>query len=571
LEHRIGHTPGVSLVAAVRARSAQASNEEMADFSALISRHPHGEADRGRPFDAAALAAIRALAEDWGRRMLASDDATRWQLASIATLASRAPSVDLLPLLKMLLDEDLRRFRAFREEAAATGWRENPATNEARRLYSNEYQRAFLAINAPETTTLMRDYLPDEHFGRLAALVLAAQWTAANEPSDEKRFRGSVDYSRVKEKRTARAADPAATSPEAEAIFSAIAPLIADDATADQKKHAVALGSVAARLPHGQRDATIQKLLSLAPRGARAVLLQNLILSGETIDIEMVKNGLAEVFDAAKDQRWILADGYELKDWLRLLPFVDRPAEAFSVVRSLPEAQRRPNFLEEMISTFGTAPGDDAESVLFQLAEADPKFYSRHAWRDAVMRRGTLSAARRIVDLAASGVFESEGTDRWQMARQIGGLIGEHPELRAHAYDLLKAGPMSPGLALLAHAIAEEPDAKGLLLLIKIESEHKRSFISRRAVENVVVEHVPAEDWEGAYNIVPVPAVELRRQLLAMTTDGGPRDAAARCLNQIDKTRDRYGAPETEPRHPDLASGRTWPIMMPDPDARETE
>jgi NACHT conflict system protein len=284
----------------------------------------------------------------------------------------------------------------------------------------------------------------------------------------------------------------------------------------------------------------------------------------------VVKNGLAEVLDAAKDKPWILADGYELKDWLRLLPFVDRPGEAFSVVRSLPEAQRRPDFLEDMISTLATAPGDDAESVLFKLAEADPKLYSEHAWRDAVMRRGTLTAVRRLVDLAANGVLVGERTDLSHLARQIGGLIGEHHELRAHVYDLLNAGPMSPGRALLARAIAEDPDAEGLLLLIKIENEHERSFISWRTVENVVLEHVPAEEWEGAYNIMPVPAVELRRQLLAMTTDGGPRDAAARCLKQIDKTRDRYGAPESEPRHPDLASGRTWPIMARDPDASET-
>jgi hypothetical protein len=31
--------------------------------------------------------------------------------------------------------------------------------------------------------------------------------------------------------------------------------------------------------------------------------------------------------------------------------------------------------------------------------------------------------------------------------------------------------------------------------------------------------------------------------------------------------RDENGAPEGEPRHPDLASGKPWPILVPDPDA----
>ena len=109
-------------------------------------------------------------------------------------------------------------------------------------------------------------------------------------------------------------------------------------------------------------------------------------------------------------------------------------------------------------------------------------------------------------------------------------------------------------------------DARGLLLLIKFEKEFKRSFISWRTIENVVTEHVPSENWNGVYEVVPVPVVELRRKLLGMTTDGGPTDAAARCLNQIDKIRDKYGTPNSELRHPDLASGKPWPIMMPDPD-----
>ena len=41
-----------------------------------------------------------------------------------------------------------------------------------------------------------------------------------------------------------------------------------------------------------------------------------------------------------------------------------------------------------------------------------------------------------------------------------------------------------------------------------------------------------------------------------MTSSGGKGDPAARCLNLIDDLRDEYGAPESEPRHPDLASER---------------
>jgi hypothetical protein len=347
----------------------------------------------------------------------------------------------------------------------------------------------------------MCEYLPGEHFGQSAARVLAEQWLAANELSDEKRFRSNVDFARVETKRAARAANPTVTSAEAEAIFGVIEPFIADEATDDKKKHAIALGVIAARLPHGERDPSIQKLLSLAPCRARAALLQNLILSGESIDIEMVRNGITEVLEAARTQIWTLSqDGYKLKEWLRLLPFTNRAGDALDIVRGLPDQQRDPTFLEEMISAFGEAPSKDAENVLFQLAERDPRFYANHAWHDAIMRRAKGSSARRVVDLAAKGAFDGKGIDQWHMASRIGGLIGEAPELRAYVYNLLTPGTPSPGLALLALAIAENPDEEGLLLLIKRELEHKHSIISRHTIESVVSKHVPAENWRGAFN-----------------------------------------------------------------------
>src|SRR5690606_12929336 len=129
-----------------------------------LSQHPDDDGDRSRPFDAQSLAAIRTLVEDWGNRMLASGDAERQQVATIARLASRAPDISLLPLLKQLLDDNLRRYRAFREEAAAAGWRQGKARDEASWPLTHEYQRAFMAIRSPETAAIMRDYLPDPHF-----------------------------------------------------------------------------------------------------------------------------------------------------------------------------------------------------------------------------------------------------------------------------------------------------------------------------------------------------------------------------------------------------------------------
>jgi hypothetical protein len=572
LERRIAHVPGASLVKAIVERSPTLNCEQMARLAELLSRRPDGNSNRGRPFDADAIHAIQGLVEDWGRKMLASSDAERWHKAAIATLAGYTPSVSLLPLLKDMLDDNLRRLRDFRTQAAAAEWRPCDAVDEARRPMTGEYQRAFLAIEAPETVALMKEYLEDEDFGVLAARVLADQWRAANEPPSDKRFMAGVDWSGVEARRAARAIDPAATCDEAEAIFAAIEQLVADGTTPQQQRLAVALGITALRLPHGQRDTTIRKLISLAPRDghevARSDLLLSLVLSGEGVEFEDVVAGINETLEAAETQTWMLtqSDGFYLKAWLRLLPFVNKPVEGLRVLLSLPPELRKPYSLRDLLRSYAYAPARAAEDVLFGLAEADARFYNEHDWRDTVVALNTTSSAHRLVDLIANGVVGAKSSDDWHLTRQLGGLLSRHPDLRRHVYSLLKDSAPTPGLAILAGAVAENPDEEGLLLLVNWEQPGRPS---RRwhVIEQAVTERVPVDGHHTAYNIVPVPAPELRRKLFAMTTDGGPRDTAARWLNHIDHVRDEYGLPEGEPRHPDLAAGKPWPIMAPDPEA----
>lgn len=563
LRDRIAHAPGGSLIAAVQERAAAASNEDIRELAELLGRRDE-EGERARPFTSEAHATVAAMAEQWAARLIASGEtATRGQLSAVASLIGHFPSVSLLPSLKALLEDELRRYRKFRRQAEAEQWR-GEATNEARTIYTSSYQNAFTAIKAPETTALMVTYLPDEYFGETAALVLKMQWVLANEPKVERNFRGSVDFSRVEEMRAARRHSATVTCDEAEAIFAAIAPLIAEGSTEAQRGHAIKLAIQAVRIPHGERPETISALLSIAPQGARSNLVLNLVLSGETVPFSVVQTGINDIFDDAKKRRWILDEGWQLKAWLLLLPFTDRPAQLADAIAALPPRQREPHFLEEMLRATASVQTTEIEEALFKLGDNDPAFYGNHAWRDAVRGRGTLSSARRYLDLVMEGKIDAR--DGWHPLQELAALLNMHPDLRQHAYGILKDGTAA-NAELLAGAVAEGDDPDGLLLLVELEGKLKRPLISWHTIQGVSTEHVPSEHWRGAFDVLPVAATELRRRLLAMTTDGGPYDSAARVLREIDRVRDENGMPEDEPRHPDLASGKPWPILVPDPDA----
>ena len=201
LRGRIGQTLGTSLVAATQARADSAREEEIADLAALFARETYGDEERARPFDEKDLVAIGEMAQEWGSRLLASENATRSQKSAIATLISHAPSVALLPVLKRLLDDNLSSYGSFREAAINSGWRDRDAVREAQRPLMLDYQRAFTAIRAPKTDAIMGEYLTDEHFGESAARVLAVHWSERNEPKDDRKFFGGVDFSGVEARR----------------------------------------------------------------------------------------------------------------------------------------------------------------------------------------------------------------------------------------------------------------------------------------------------------------------------------------------------------------------------------
>lgn len=73
---------------------------------------------------------------------------------------------------------------------------------------------------------------------------------------------------------------------------------------------------------------------------------------------------------------------------------------------------------------------------------------------------------------------------------------------------------------------------------------------------------VPSETWQNAFELVPEPAAHLRKALFNRTALPASAALAKACLIRIDELRDDYGLADGEPRHPDLASGRPWPVSV---------
>ena len=82
----------------------------------------------------------------------------------------------------------------------------------------------------------------------------------------------------------------------------------------------------------------------------------------------------------------------------------------------------------------------------------------------------------------------------------------------------------------------------------------------REQLESAFVERQPYEEHPNTFTLQPRASNDLRARLFRMSLeDGKRRKSAVRLLGQLEVWRLEYGRPADEPRHPNLASGQSWP------------
>jgi hypothetical protein len=120
------------------------------------------------------------------------------------------------------------------------------------------------------------------------------------------------------------------------------------------------------------------------------------------------------------------------------------------------------------------------------------------------------------------------------------------------------------GKDVLERALAKVADPEVILALIRSFAAAGRPYGGglANAVREIAVGRRPVADWPNAVEYFTVPLTELRRLLFGLAVAGGPQSSVAEsCLIAIDELRDEHGRVDEEPRHPDIASGRAWPIL----------
>ena len=203
---------------------------------------------------------------------------------------------------------------------------------------------------------------------------------------------------------------------------------------------------------------------------------------------------------------------------------------------------------------------------MISLPRRNAGFLGEHDWIGALEKHGIVVAGRTLLGYICEGAYATKrgGVDAWTLFRKISAAMRMDHGFRAEVYQRYEDDTCGAGCDILERAIAETADEAGVLLLIRNYSRRGKPFPGalHTAIQHAAVGERPSEDWAGATVLFGVEITGLRKELFGMISgESAEAKLAEECLTAIDELRDEYGAPECEPRHPYVQSGRPWPMV----------
>lgn len=279
----------------------------------------------------------------------------------------------------------------------------------------------------------------------------------------------------------------------------------------------------------------------------------------------MLTEAIRELLRDAQTQSWRLDENRgELMTWIELFAFSDQPLAVLGSLDLLLPDQRVPYRLRRLLAAVGQSPHLDSVNVLKALAECEPSIAEDDDWLDALVRLGSVDAARTLLEVLCSGTLGGEKhQSRHRFSDRLSGFAMVHPAFKGELLQRYSDAAPCKARDVLESALLELADPDVLLAVVHSMASRGEDFDHRlsSALRKLAIGQTTSARWLNAVELFSVPLTALRKQLFALLADPKQARLAQRCLEEIDQLRDEYGRIKDEPRHPDIATGRPWPIV----------
>jgi hypothetical protein len=275
-----------------------------------------------------------------------------------------------------------------------------------------------------------------------------------------------------------------------------------------------------------------------------------------------------------RTEKWMQdSDRYLLRRILALCPFVDDPAAGMAKIRDVLGKRRFWGYeLRELVTALGESRSDAAIDLLDELAhdahmfeQYEDDFINAVAVLDTPRARELLMAFvdPNIRGIALTGHPHSQDV----LVARLTELARRRPEVAARLRELCDRDLPELNRHLLAKVMDWLGTPEALAANLSLIDDAKPSPVpqgTRDQLQTAFVERRPYGQSPNVFTEHARASNKLRVRLFRMAIDDQKRRKSAFVLlGQIEEWRLEYGRPTGEPRHPDLASGQSWPPKEP--------
>jgi hypothetical protein len=484
-------------------------------------------------------------------------------------------------LIQKLIYADIERLRKG-AEAFKKGLREGPQINGYRSRYSGWHAKALIKLDHENADQVLIPLLKDPYYEEDAALALV-ELVQRNLPREERiglhpdyekffkaRKNGSEqlgdDAMKMKKRYAIAIREHIETLKREHEIFET------SDASNLRLKR---LAAILARLNEPDALPLIMEIMTLPGRWdgwIRAEALEALLVNGTELDIRVVEQIIDPIINQViKEGVYTSQNSHLMERCLCILPFTNDPALAIQKIKSL-ESVLPAREMRDVIIVLGQSRSKEAAQYLLDLiqnADVHKEFITALLKALSSMRfPETNNFLLSIIDpsMPKSTMHLSlNDDDVYVVTKAIVTLAQEGAEIRDRIFQLCREELSDSRREIISEIINKmsDPDATlAGLYLISDKSRNPIPYALERAIEDILIDKIPASEIQGAYNLVPQNDRKIRSCLFDMYLyDPARRHSASILLGKICEWRLDYGRPSTELRHPNIQIGGHWPPL----------
>ena len=538
----------------------------------LFSRLAKSEMEPLRVADDDLKARLRAYFRGSVDLVLSQDDFNGEEKANLASSIAQVGEPEDMADLVTLIRADIERM--CRGQSVHTTGDHGPLGNGGIWSYARWHIAAVIHLDPAGADQVLIDLLPEPEYLTDAAAAMVRDFVPKREHSFDTTFRYDLMWA-AREGRTPPPGNDQRRTRFVAALKAEIKRLREQNKDGKSAAGLKALANVLASIDGRDSAAAVLDVIAMPGQWdqyTRFDAAERLLMAGVVLPATTAFALADSILE--RTEKWMQdSDKYLLRRILALCPFVDDPAAGIAKVCDVLRKRRLRGYeLRELVTALGESRSDAAIDLLYELAsdaqtfeQCEDNFINAVAALDTPRARELLLG---FVDPDIRGIAlpRHPHCENVLVARLME-LAQRRPEASARLRQLCERNLPELNRHVLSRVMDWLGTPEALAANLNLIDDAKPSPVPQGIwdqLESAFVERRPYGQNPNVFTEHARASNELRVRLFRMALqDLKRRESAFMLLGKIEEWRLAHGRPTGEPRHPNLASGQSWPPLEP--------